>query len=397
MKLAFDERVTGEPGFHALVVGVSHYPHMPKQYGMRQLTAPAMTAYRIYKWLLDRRANLRVPLASVRLLLSPSPDEAEVIAGDAELGGRWGEASTDEFVSAAEAWRDDAARDARGMTLFYFAGHGIQLSKNDQFLLMKDFGRFKNEYAGSVSAVNIYDGMSNGPNEQLADTQFYFFDACRNLPRQRATQPSQGWSPQLVEYDDLDARKVFKPSWSVADRRKAPAFYAAVPGTAAYAEVGGLTLFGKALLDSLDCSSERWERVNGKRRWQVTARTLSDTVSAYFKEVAKEVDVEQQFTEHRVSKDAILHYLDERPWVEVAFELEPAAAQRIARVVVQDYNDVTHLSLPVPVEPHPFTDKLPWGDYNVTASFQPPAPPLKDCERRLDARLPRQTVKLECQ
>lgn len=396
-KLVFDERAEGKPGFHALVVGVSSYPHMPREYGMAQLTTPAMSAYRICKWLLSRQKNLPVPLASVRLLLSPSPGEAAVVEADAELRGRWGEAGTDEFVSAAEAWRRDALIDPRGVTLFYFAGHGIQLSRTDSLLLMKGFGRFGNEYTDSVSAMNIYNGMANRPNEQIAQTQFYFFDTCRNTPRLRGVQPSQGWPTQLVEYDDLDPRKVFKPSWVVPDGRKAPAFYATVPGGAAYAQVGGLTLFGKALLDSLDCSADTWERVEGRPRWQVSAQALNDTLSVYFKEIVGRAGVEQHFTQSRVSKDAVLQYLDGRPMVEVAFHLDPAAAQHVARVVVKDYADATHLSLPVPVVPHPFTDKLPRGDYNVTARFDPPAPPLKDCEQRLDARLPRQTVRLECQ
>jgi hypothetical protein len=79
MSLVYDNRAVS-PGVHALIVGVSSYRHLPggggvqaaETYGLTQLSAAASTATAVYEWLATQSANLRVPLASCRLLLSPS-------------------------------------------------------------------------------------------------------------------------------------------------------------------------------------------------------------------------------------------------------------------------------------------------------------------------------------
>jgi hypothetical protein len=81
MTLAFDERdqLGDAAGLHAFVVGVSAYrdlpggpgPPAPDNFEMAQLTAPARSAFRIYQWLVEREEQLPVPLATVRLLVSP--------------------------------------------------------------------------------------------------------------------------------------------------------------------------------------------------------------------------------------------------------------------------------------------------------------------------------------
>lgn len=96
MALVFDNRhnLQGKPGLHALIAGVSRYRHLPggggppakEDWKLPQLTATALTAYKIYRWLIDRRDRLPKRLATVRLLLSPSDAEAQKIAeGMAEI------------------------------------------------------------------------------------------------------------------------------------------------------------------------------------------------------------------------------------------------------------------------------------------------------------------------
>src|SRR2546422_10325560 len=88
MTLIFDNRANlqGKPGLHALIAGVSAYPHLPAgtgtpapdSFGMQQLSSTALSAYKMYRWLEGWQNRLRIPLATCRLLLSPSQDEATV-------------------------------------------------------------------------------------------------------------------------------------------------------------------------------------------------------------------------------------------------------------------------------------------------------------------------------
>lgn len=74
MTLIIDERahLQGQPGFHAFIAGVSSYPHLPggigtpapDSFGMQQLSSAALTAYKMYCWLVERQRKLPVPLAT---------------------------------------------------------------------------------------------------------------------------------------------------------------------------------------------------------------------------------------------------------------------------------------------------------------------------------------------
>src|SRR5262245_32180887 len=79
------------PGFHALIIGISAYPNLIRagqpalaDLGLEQLAAPAITAYRIYRWLVQNAVGLPIPLHTVRLLLVPSAVETAKEPGFAE-------------------------------------------------------------------------------------------------------------------------------------------------------------------------------------------------------------------------------------------------------------------------------------------------------------------------
>ena len=78
MGLVFDEgkKFAGEPGLHALIIGVSRYRYLPAEgarrterqqrygLGLSQLSCGARTARLFYDWLLDAQHRLPVPLPS---------------------------------------------------------------------------------------------------------------------------------------------------------------------------------------------------------------------------------------------------------------------------------------------------------------------------------------------
>src|SRR5215207_8928348 len=146
MTLILDRRAELDgPGLHALVAGVSRYPHLPggdgapaaQALGMQQLTSCALSAFRIASWLRSRADRLTAPLATLRLLLSPSADEERV---EPALRGVADACTFDALRKSIAAWRTSAQENLHDATVFYFAGHGVQRSKGDAVLLCEDFG-----------------------------------------------------------------------------------------------------------------------------------------------------------------------------------------------------------------------------------------------------------------
>src|SRR4051794_12235067 len=80
--LIFDDIERDGPGLHALLIGVSKYPHLrggddeaEETYGLGQLVSPARTVRDLADLLLRDRASLSPPLKTCRLLVSPSTSE----------------------------------------------------------------------------------------------------------------------------------------------------------------------------------------------------------------------------------------------------------------------------------------------------------------------------------
>src|SRR5882672_7155518 len=199
MTLVLDNRnaLKGGKGLHALIVGVSHYNHLPggnaeigtETYGLNQLTAAATSAYKVYEWLKARGEHLVAPLATVRLLLSPSNDETNLL-------GLADPSTWANFAEEASRWQEDASANDDDATFFYFAGHGIIRNKHDSVLLCEDFARpRRGPLPNVVELDNLFYGMAPpAPPEkqrahkplykQRARKQFYFIDACREFPEE---------------------------------------------------------------------------------------------------------------------------------------------------------------------------------------------------------------------
>jgi hypothetical protein len=122
MSLVFD-RSEVRPGLHALIVGVSRYPHLAgphdlpteRSFGMCSLTSAASSAFTLFGWL-KQRAQPPVPLASIRLMIAPSEEE---LAQTPELGEHASACSFDDFIKEVWEWRKQAGTSENGMTLFY--------------------------------------------------------------------------------------------------------------------------------------------------------------------------------------------------------------------------------------------------------------------------------------
>src|SRR5436305_1126540 len=129
------------PGIHVLIVGVSDYLNLPDEddlphpeWKLNKLTCASSSAYAIFDWV--RKNRLRLPIKTIRLLLSPSQIEVGKIPDLATLAPR---ANRQNFKDAARAWRTDASSNQADMTIFYFSGHGMQRGPEEGVLLLDDF------------------------------------------------------------------------------------------------------------------------------------------------------------------------------------------------------------------------------------------------------------------
>lgn len=389
MSLVIDKRadLQGQPGFHALIAGVSWYHHLPggggiaapDSFGMQQLSAPALSAYMVYRWLLDHQHNLPVPLATCRLLLSPSPQE---LSGEPSLNGLGVPCTLENFRKAAADWRVDAGTHKDSMTCFYFGGHGVQrTTPNDSILLMEDFGDGVGGILDkAVDTHNIFYGMANSVKRpEMAETQLYFVDACRFLP------------PKFQHFVFMPTSNVFDPEVGRRDSRRAPIFYAAVPGSKAYAIKGQQTLFSKALLQCLSGTAglPGDEDDQGLVQWYISIHSLIRSLRDYLAEYNHIYKADQEFTVGGFASDARICSLDRPPEVEVELAIDPVAALHCTKVEIRDYYDNLLRELQPPVDPHPYRYTLPAGTYRIRAIIDPPNPIYKDYSRLPQVMPPR--------
>jgi hypothetical protein len=386
MTLVLDKRsaLAGKPGLHALIIGVSAYANLPKSeddpatpdsMALRQLSCAALSAYRVYCWLEEHQANFPVPVATCRLLLSPS---AEELAAEPGLGLSTQGATLDNVLRAAKDWRLDAATRPENMTVFFFSGHGAQRTQDDAVLLLEDFGDgLGGPLKNAVDVGNIFKGMATSSAfPEIAQTQLYFIDACRDFLK------------AFKNHEPDDTTAVFRVQLSTGDTRCAPIFFAAVPGTKAYSIIGEQSLFSKALVDCLTNDAGDFHEVEGEDKWWVSVHTLGEALTMRLGDLNDRFNADQQVVTGGLVKDAIIHYLDQPPSVRVVLEVDPQDALGLTRLEVLDDAGDPLPALPVPLNPHPYETTWPAGFYTINAQINPPDPRFIDRPGRVRPVLP---------
>ena len=370
----YSANLAGKPGLHALIVGVSAYKNLPpedsdkgdKDFNLRQLSSASLGAFRVYKWLSERQKhNLPVPLATCRALFSPSARE---IAVEPELANHY-RAHIENFRSAVLDWRKDAQSHSRNMTLFYFAGHGFQRTRNQHVMLMEGFGEpDRPTLWHAIDTQVLVNGMAAVPTEPtIAGTQVYFIDACRTVSK--------------LFYEKFDVTPAY-PLWDspsigdVPDERFASMFYTTVPGQEAYGLKGKQTVFSKALLACLSggaaVEDPHYVSETGPR-YQVTINSLNNALGHFMGRINREEGTSQNFrTQGLGGSDPVLHYPDGRPEVEITLNMVPGSASNCARVIISDDQGNEVCALKPPIFPHPYPKQLPAGYYRVSARIEPP-------------------------
>lgn len=363
------------PGLHALVVGVSDYPNLiggaterADTRGLRQLDSAARTAFDITVWLQQVSTRLGHPLRTCRLLASPSEAELQTAPDLA----RALPATFDNLLAAALAWRDDAATDRAGATLFYFAGHGIQRTRGDSLLLLSDFLDPGPMLGHAVDLSSIYDGMGEPDLTDMAQIQYYFVDACRTD------------LPGVQKLADRSAPALWDVTMGGGDDRIAPIFYAAASGLPAYGSAipGGISAFGSDLLACFQgAAAERVRGPDGEAQWVVTigslARSLRQLIGSSNPGAGRKL--RSFMLDKWTEMDATIAVLPAAPLVDCVLQLAPVDAAACASVALAQGAKGRSYSFAAPL-PNIFQAEA--GGYvlraAVPADANPPYPELEE-------------------
>lgn len=364
MSLLIDRRaeLAGQPGLHALIVGVSQYVNLPPGdgpadpnvgFGMQRLSSPALSAFHIFNWLNSPPpgVRLKVPIKTCRVLVAPSQEEQEKAPQLATLGTTL--PTRDAFVLAANEWRNDASHLQKDVTFFYFAGHGFKLSPEDVSLALCDFANPNMPSADKCAKVaNIRQGMApTAKFKNIAREQFYFVDACRNLPE------------AIMAYAPMTVPDVFTFALNVVDDRDTPTYFATTEGRQAAGRKGQPSVFCEALLHSLGRGSESGTEVDVNVEWRVTSQSLKRALDRYlqrkFSGLAPEVHLLGMI------RDPYLTVLDGSPLVDIDIMVVPTDFD--GNVTVIDFSG-TQLFEPRPFS-LPFTSEVPAGIYRVRCAM----------------------------
>lgn len=340
---------------HALIIGVSAYPHLPdgatpkaNGYGMQQLSASAVSAYRLAQWLEEAADRLAVRLGSCRLLLSPSPDEL----ADMPPAGSYKEATLGNIRTEALAWRTDCRSARDNVALFFFSGHGVQRTRQDAVLLAADFGDSEgNALFNSVDVNNLFDGMAPTiEHPDIARTQYWLIDACRVLPA------------AFKNFEKQSAAEVFDVILADYDDRCAPIYFGSVPGGFAYTVPNETTIFGDALLQ---CLRGRAGFKLNAGTWAVTVGSLMSALPTVVAELNKKHEGTQAVAAGGILSDASrpLVSLTRTPDVRVEIRLTPPDR---AKLLVQRLADGASMAVPSPLSPNPFETMWSAGSYKAT-------------------------------
>jgi hypothetical protein len=369
MTLVFDRRAqfAGKPQTHAFLVGVSEYAHLPKpteppdpeKFNLQRLASPALSVWEICRWLIANADTLACPLASVRLVMSPSAKEKPKLTPiDLGQGKQLKKTKIDpadwkHFVPEAIEWRKEASADRNSMTFFYYSGHGLE-RLGTPLITLADF---TDPAAGGVLqrscevAANFMLGMAPSANRpEVARTQFYFVDACRETVMDfpgLANPPGTVW-------DTLPG----------VDDRATPMFMASYPGAIAQTIAGKKTDFCEALIKCLDNGAENRDLNDPQQRWPVSSFTLNTALSNHFQ--LKKTG--QYSTAAGTSfKNVTLRWLTSPPEVAFRLVIRPDAAIGVTGLALERVGGGFHKDIPPSEANHPYAVTSRAGIFQLTA------------------------------
>jgi len=316
------------PGTHALVVGVSRYAHVSggeaptalgESFDIESLSAAARSASEFAGWLMRFYYRRGAPLRSIHIALSPSdgeqldPDVFAELPDDATTYA----ATRANVQQAFASFRRESGSDAENVAFVYVVGHGVQLSKHGAIVLLEDFGAEShlNELEGAIDMSGCHAGMNHGG---AAGSQFWFVDACRQLPA------------VARRFETMEGALTLSERQGSVVAHTSPLLLASSPRERAYAEVGKTSLFNQALLWALGGGA-----INSPDEhcdsWYVSVSNLVSKVDRRVSALAGRRADQNVDPSGRV-KDAVVHQFKSAPQVDLSVGLLPPDASGVARI-----------------------------------------------------------------
>jgi hypothetical protein len=251
------------------------------------------------------------------------------------------------------AFNADCTRHPDNVAFVYIAGHGVQLSKHEAIVLLEDVGaagRASLLY-GAIDAVGCHRGMNHA---RAAKTQFWFVDACRQVP------------VIARRFETLSGALTLDPAPGHCE--SSPLFLAASTREAAFAKPGDATLFSQALLWALNGGAAVGP-TKACPRWHVPVASLPEGLSEAVAQAAGAAGEEQHIDVTGRVLPAVVHQFQQAPIVPFRVELLPDEAAAVTRATL--LRDAVHVVPGLPSN-WPLETQLTAGLYLMQLTTRPP-------------------------
>jgi hypothetical protein len=361
-------------GTHAFIVGVSHYPfadgpnatRVGEDSGIASLSGAAKSASDVAAWVLQEYRNPDAPLASVRLLMSPTWDE-EI---NPYIAGLMGDtcaapATRDAFETEFFRFRQECKSSPENVAFVYVAGHGVQLNKRGAIILLHDFAvAGRDVLYGAADVVGCHNAMDEDGN---AHHQLWFSDACRQrMGIARRFETLSG---------------AYRPDEGLGRVDSTPMYLAASTRESAFGTISGNTIFSEALLAALRGAAAVGPDPRFCTQWHVSATKLAQYLPRKVDELLAGRETQNVDVTGRV-RDMVAHQFDEPPDVDIVVHLNPAEAQPIpVAALLFDGRE------PCDIDPSwPLKFRGDAGLYSLTVQVSPPL--TKGAIKLIDANPP---------
>ena len=225
-----DKDRADKPGTHVLIAGVGQFH---RNSGLTALTSPPFTARQIADWFLPEGGfdNQGKPLASLALLLSDLKDDepSQFHEGPVPRGNFAAmETAFTGLVARAEAHPEN-------LMIVYIASHGLGWGERTGII----FENYKENPNQRRHGMTDTDQLARAMGRVRLNCKLVFFDCCRNEGDRFEANEDMG----MPVFDRPGDGTMFKP---------AQVLRSTLAGAESYGEAGGMTVFGKALMEALE-------------------------------------------------------------------------------------------------------------------------------------------------
>ncbi|AGJ57996.1 MULTISPECIES: caspase family protein [Streptomyces] len=355
------------PAAHALVIGVGAYDWFPGgtryvkgRKGDRlskeftQLASPPASSRALCEGLLEGFRDLPEGMSLGSLEAVVSAREEMVLKGDDGAEVPLGPATLAGVEEAFNAWYDRCNSHPDNVALFFFCGHGVQVGRGSQILLLQDTGENVRDYFRTAVDLRV---LVEGMEKNSARVQCFFVDACRFAPE------------QLYEEGDVRATHLLTPPRRPRSRDRV-VVHSTLPGTKAHGPLGGVTRFTDAVLRALRTPDSD----SAGDAWAVTTETVGKFVRELMAWPGLRQDgivMPQQhcdFSSLSTSTGGVLFSFDEAPSVPFHFDTSPGESLSDAEWALMD-QEHQKLYASRPPMPEPWIGHGPVGPVRVEVSF----------------------------